>query len=426
MIALQSTCYPSTTYNLQIYHLPSPPIMNYPTLDTADIANKKVLFRAGFDVPLKDGFVQDTTRMEANVPSMKYILDAGGSLIIMAHQGRPKGERLPEFSQKPLVPVLEQLLGVTVQFAEYCTGDETKKMTEALKPGEVLLLENLRYEKGEKSKDAAERDTFGKELASLADVYVNDAFTNCHRDHASMTAVPKYIPGYIGFTVQKEVEGLSKVTNAPKAPVTLIVSGAKIETKVPVIEQFLTHGDDILVGGCIANTLAAAQGYAMGGSKYDEEFVDLAKELLAKGEREDNATIHVPTDFIAATEISESAEATPMTAEEIAGDMAAFDIGPQTMDAYVDHIRSSKTIVWNGPLGLYEIEQFAGATKRVAEAVREATQAGAVSVIGGGDTLDFHDKYGISMDGYTFVSTAGGAMLDYISGKTLPALEVLK
>lgn len=399
--------------------------MQYPTLNQADLSGKKVLLRAGFDVPLKDGKVQDTTRIEAIVPTMKYILDAGASLIIMAHQGRPKGEPIPEFSQRPLVAVLEKLLGTTVQFAERCIGEDAKTKADALMPGEVLLLENLRYEKGEKSKDSAERDAMGQELASFADVYVNDAFTNCHRDHSSMTSVPKCMnEKYIGLNVQKEIEGLSLVTHNPKQPVTLIISGAKAETKVPVIENFLSKAKDIIVGGCVTNTLLAAQGIDIKNSRHDEDYIAKAQEILAAGQSADNATVHLPTDVVCAS--SPDADGHTVAVEKIEDGEAIFDIGPKSIAHYEDILASSGTIVWNGPLGMYEKEQFSHASIAVAAAIKKATAAGAVSVLGGGDTLDVHEKYGISLDGYTYVSTAGGAMLDYISGKELPALVVLQ
>ncbi len=400
--------------------------MTYPQLKDQKLSGKCVLLRAGFDIPLENGEVQDQSRIEAIVPTMKHVIDSGAKLIIMSHQGRPKGERVPEMSQKPLVPVLEKLLGAPIKFCDQCRGGEAKSAVEALQSGEVLLLENLRYEKGEKSKDEAERDGLGKELSELADLYVNDAFTNCHRDHASMTSVPKFIPGCIGFGVQKEIDGLSKAIDDPKKPLTLIISGAKIETKVPVIQNFMDRGDDVLVGGCIANTLIAAQGYDIAKSKYDEEFIDLAQELMLESEVEGKAKIHVPVDAILATEPSEDAEKLNLPTESIAGDMAIFDIGKMTIEQYKTIIKSSGTIIWNGPLGMYELNRFSHATKRIAEAVAESTQNGAVSIVGGGDTLDFHDRYDYSLDAYTFVSTAGGAMLDFIAGKELPALEALK
>lgn len=392
--------------------------MNYPTLATVDLSGKRVLLRAGFDVPMENGIVNDTTRIEAMVPTMRHILDHGASLIIMAHQGRPKGIDLA-FSQKVLVPVLEQLLSARVSFADSCTGPVTLEQAKSLQPGDVLLLENLRFVEGETSKDAAVRDAFAKELAALADIYVDDAFTNAHRDHASMTGVPKYLPGYLGLQIQKEVEGLGKAVNAPKKPVTLIISGSKIETKVPVIERFLETGDNILVGGCIANTLLAASGTNVCKSKYDTEFVELAQGLLSKN----RSKIHLPTDAVVAA--SFDAEARVTSVDAIAEGEAIFDIGPATAESYADIIAESGTVVWNGPLGVYEKEHFAGSSKRIAEALRSAVSKGTVVVIGGGDTLDFHDRYGISMNDYTFASTAGGAMLDYISGKAMPALEAL-
>ncbi len=385
--------------------------MNLPTLDQTNLEGKKVLLRAGFDVPIEDGIVSDTTRIDAVVPTMKYILDQGASLIIMAHQGRPKGEPVPEFSQKPLVPVLEKLLGVPVQFANKCDGEDAKEFAAALKKGEVLLLENLRYEKGEKSKDQTERDALGEVLASLADVYVNDAFTNCHRDHASMTSVPKFmVEKFMGFNVQKEVEGLSKVTSNPENPVTLIISGLKMETKVPVIEQFLDRGDDILVGGGVANTMLVASGQEVALSKVDDEFVPKGSQILEQSEKEDNATVHLPTDGMCAAGPKE--DVSHAAVGSIDPNLIMFDIGPETAAHYAEVIAASKTIVWNGPMGMYEEESFADSTKTIAEAVRSATAAGAVSIIGGGDTLDFHEKYDYSLDAYTFVSTAGGAMLD--------------
>ena len=399
--------------------------MQYPTLDQAELSGKTVLLRAGFDVPMEGGVVVDTSRIESIVPTMQFILEAGASLVIMAHQGRPGGERNMEFSQRPLVPILEKALGRTVAFSDHCCDEKAKLMAHNLQPGEVLLLENLRFEPGEKSKDEAERDAFGRALAELADIYINDAFSNAHRDHASMTAVPKCIPGYLGFNISREIEGLSQAVHSPKRPLTLIVSGAKIETKVPVIKQFLQNGDHILVGGCIANTLLAARGFDIGNSKWDSTFKGLAQELMLESEQDDKATIHLPRDVIVASDPKAHAVKVDIPVEDIEGDMAIFDIGAVSIERYKEIIAQSGTIVWNGPLGLYEINSFSHATKRIAEAIAEATNNGAVSIIGGGDTLDFHERYDYPLDAYSFVSTAGGAMLDFISGKKLPALEAL-
>ena len=398
--------------------------MQYSKLPNANLTGKRVLLRAGFDVPIEDGKVCDTTRIDAMMPTIRFILDAGGSLILMAHQGRPKGKPNPEFSQKPLVPVLEKLLGVTVQFAEECNGGDAKAIAASLAPGEVLLLENLRFVEGEKSSDLSQRNTLGQELASLADVYVNDAFTNCHRDHASMTSVPRFMKEkYIGLNVQKEIEGLSKAIESPAKPVTLIISGLKMETKIPVIRQFLDRGDDILVGGGVANTMLASNGNDMKHSKVDDDFIAVASEILEAGLIDTNANIHLPSDGVWA----DSPEGDPhqSTIDEAADDAIMFDIGSHTLEEYSAIIDASQTIVWNGPMGMYESEGFSAGTKGIAAAVQRATDRGAITIIGGGDTLDFHERYGQSLDTYTFVSTAGGAMLDFISGKTLPALEAL-
>ena len=399
----------------------------YPTLDQADLQGKRVLLRAGFDVPMEDGQVMDTRRIEAIVPTMKHVLNAGASLVIAAHQGRPKGERVEGLSQKPVVAVLEKFLGVPVQFADDVRGDAVQSAAEALKPGEVLLLENLRFDPAEKSKDATERDALGQDLAGLADIYVNDAFSNSHRDHASMTSAPKYLPSYMGLQLQKEVQYLVTALQEAEAPIVLIVSGAKMETKVPIVEQFLRKGDHILVGGCIANTFIAAQGFDVGGSKYEEQWAEKAREIMQESQTEGSAQVHVPHDVLLASEPTEEAESANMSVEQIEGDMNIFDIGQQAVQTYVECIDKAQTIIWNGPLGMHEVEQFSRSTKQVAEALARATKRGALTVVGGGDTLGFHDLYSeYSLSDYSFVSTGGAAMLDLVSGKNLAALEALQ
>lgn len=392
------------------------------TLDKANLDGKKVLLRAGFDVAMEDGKVMDTERIEALVPTMEYILGKKASLIIMSHQGRPKGKRLPEFSQKPITPILEKLLKRPVRFCEECSGKTAEDAVKALKPGEVLFLENLRYEAGEEANDEA----FGKSLSRLGDIYVNDAFTNCHRAHASMVQVPRHLPSYMGLQLAKEVEALSAVVEDPRRPLTLIVSGAKMETKVPVIEHFLDKGDDILLGGCIANTFIAARGFDMGASKFEEKWTEKAQEMMLEAEKVEKADIHVPRDAVVASAPVDGADKVNLPVEDIEGDMAMFDIGKITIERYIKIIEKSGMIVWNGPIGFYEVNRFSHATKRIAEAVAEATKRGAVTIIGGGDTIDFHVRYGYPLDAYTFVSTGGGAMLEFIAGKKLPAIEALR
>ncbi|TSC57681.1 MAG: phosphoglycerate kinase [Candidatus Peregrinibacteria bacterium Greene0416_19] len=393
----------------------------YRTLDGVQLSGKRVLLRAGFDVTIDGGKVMDRERIEALVPTMQEIM-ALSPLIIVSHQGRPKGKRAMAFSQKPIVPVLEEVLGTNVQFAESCVGPETEAITRTLKKGEVLFLENLRFEPGEESNDPA----FAKQLAALGDAYVNDAFTNCHRKHASMVGVPKLLPAYAGRQLEKELQYLSQVVEEPRRPLVLIVSGAKMETKVPVIRRFLDKGDDILLGGCIANTFIAARGFDVGTSRYEEDMTEQAQEMMLEAEKAEKADIHVPRDVVVASEPSESAQKIDLPVEDIMGDMSIFDIGKVTIERYRAAIDKAGMIVWNGPLGLYEMNRFSHGTKRIAEAIAAATKRGAVTIIGGGDTLDFHVRYGYPLDAYTFVSTGGGAMLEYISGKPLQAIELLR
>lgn len=394
----------------------------YRTLTDADVNGKRVLIRAGFDVALENGKVMDTERIEAVLPTIEHILKNGGSAVIMSHQGRPKGKRAMEFSQKPVVEVLEKFLKKPVQFAESCRGPETEKLAKALKPGEILFLENLRFEEGEEKNDPI----LAKDLAHLADLYVNDAFTNCHRKHASMVGVAELLPAYAGLNLAKELEYLSKVHDDPRRPLVLIISGAKLETKVPIIENFLLRGDDILLGGCIANTFIAASGFDVAKSKYEKEYVTKAQELMLEADKEGQANIHVPTDVVVASAPTDDAANLNVPVEAIEGDMAIFDLGKGTMDHFIGIIEKAGMILWNGPLGFYEVSAFAGATKRLAEAVAAATKRGATSIVGGGDTIDFHSRYGFGLNAYTFVSTGGGAMLEYVSGKDLPALTVLE
>ncbi|MBP9850868.1 MAG: phosphoglycerate kinase [Candidatus Peribacteraceae bacterium] len=397
--------------------------MSYHLLADADLKDKRVLLRAGFDLPMSDdGKVEDVTRVEAIKNTMKFIIDSGAVLIIMAHQGRPKNGPEEKFSQKPLTKVLEKVLTTTVHFASDCIGPEAEKTVAAAKPGEVVLLENLRFHPEEKKNDPA----FSQSLAKLADIYVNDAFTNCHRVHASMVGVAKLLPAYMGFNLEQEIQHLTVAIENTERPVTLIIAGSKMETKVPVIERFLEKGDHILVGGCIANTLIAARGFDVGASKYDESEIELAQTLMLESSKEGKAKIHVPRDVVVANELSETAVKLDLPVEDILGDMAIYDVGKITIERYLEAIKSSKLLIWNGPLGVYEFNRFSHATKRIAEAIAEATKGGAISLIGGGDTIDFHLRYKFSLKAYSFVSMGGGAMLEFISGKRFESLSVLE
>ncbi len=390
---------------------------NYKQLADLDIAGKRVLLRAGFDVPMENGAVTDTTRIAAIVPTMMSILNAGGSLVIMAHQGRPKGKIVPEESQKPLVPILESMLGRPVEFAPSCIGDDTVAMTKALKGGGVLLLENLRYDSREEANDPV----FAAELAKNGDVYVCDAFSNAHRSHASMVGVPMLLPSAMGLQMQQEVENLSKVL-AAKDGLCVIVSGAKLETKVPVIEAFIGRAQTLVVGGAIANTFLAATGRTIGTSLSDPSEVPTARRIIDAA----GAALLLPTDAIVATSPKDGASARVVTVDDIPPNEAVLDLGPASAQAIADAVAKAKVVVWNGPLGFCEEEAFSKTTVVVANAIVHATAAGAFTVIGGGDTLDVHERYDMSLQPYSFVSTGGGAMLDFLANGDLPALAVLR
>ena len=397
-------------------------MQSYRTLDQARVSGKRVLLRAGFDLPMEKGKVTDITRVKAILKSMQYVVKGGGILVLLAHQGRPKSGPDPQFSQKPIVPVLEKLLRTKVHFAKDCVGPEAEKTVSKAKPGEVVLLENLRFHPEEKRNDVS----FAKQLKKLGDLYVNDAFTNCHRDHASMLALAKLLPAFMGFTLAEEVKNLAPIVKSPKRPLTLIIAGAKMETKVPVIEHFLKKGDHILVGGCIANTFIAGRGFSVAASKYDEEGMEQAQDLMLKSEKPRRAKIHVPPDVVVASELSETAEKIDLPVDDIEGDMCIFDIGKVTVKRYCELIERSKMIVWNGPLGVYEFNRFSHASKRIAESIARATKKGAISIIGGGDTIDFHLRYKYPLSAYSFVSMGGGAMLEFIGGKRFASLKALE
>ncbi len=397
-------------------------MQQYRTLDQAELKGKRILLRAGFDVPMEKGNVIDVTRIEAILPTMKHIVNAGAVLVLMAHQGRPKDKPDPQFSQEPLVPVLKKLLKTTVYFSKDTVGPGAKTVVDAAKPGEVVLLENVRFSPGEKKNDPV----FAKQLAALGDVYVNDAFTNCHREHASMVAVAKLLPAYMGLTLEQEIKHLTPILESPKKPLTLIIAGSKMETKVPVIQRFLSKGDYVLTGGCIANTFIAARGFSVGASKHDEEGIEQAQEFMLESEKPGRAKIQIPRDVVVASELSEKAQRIDIPVEDVEGDMCIFDIGAVTVKRYCDAIAQSEMIVWNGPLGVYECKPFSHSSTLIAEAMAAAAKRGAVTIIGGGDTIDFHMKYDYPLSVYTFVSMGGGAMLEFIAGKKFQSLQALE
>ncbi|MDD4287706.1 MAG: phosphoglycerate kinase [Candidatus Peribacteraceae bacterium] len=402
--------------------------MRYLLLKEAKLKGKRVLVRVDHNIETDaGGKLKSDKKMRASLPTLQLLLKMGARLILMTHVGRPKGKPDPKLSTRMAAEHLKTLLpGVRITHTTDVVGSQVAKLASALKDGEILYLENVRFSPEEEG-SPSEQTAFGQALAALADAYVNDAFASCHTyEEASTCAVARLLPAYPGPGLLQESQMLASVLDDPRRPVTLIISGAKMETKIPVIRSFLHKGDDILLGGCIANTFIAARGFEVGTSKYEEDQVERAQELMLEGEKVALADIHVPRDVVVATEATEAATKLDLPLENVAGDMMVLDVGKVTIERYKKIIEKSGTIIWNGPLGMYELNRFSHGTKRIAEAIVEATNKGAISIIGGGDTIDFHMKYKYPMDGYTFVSTGGGAMLEMLSGEEMPALKALE
>ncbi len=382
------------------------------TLKDLDVKGKRVLMRVDFNVPLENGVVGDDTRIRAAMPSIKYVLDHGGSLVLMSHLGRPKGKAVDSMRMKPVADYLAKLLGKPVKTTSDCIGPEVEAAAKSLKPGEVLVIENLRFHPEEEGGD----DAFAKKLAGLGDLYVNDAFGTAHRAHASVAGVPKYLPAAAGFLMEKEVKYLGDMLAKPERPFVAILGGAKVSDKVTVIENLLKKVDAILIGGAMTYTFMKAQGKAVGGSLVEAERVDLAKELLGKAA----GKIVLPVDHVVAKEVAAGAEKKTV-GNEIPDGWKGLDIGPKTIALYSGKIKTAKTVVWNGPMGVFEIDDFAAGTKAVAEAVAESA---AVTIIGGGDSAAAVEKFGLA-DKMTHVSTGGGASLEFLEGQVLPGVAAI-
>jgi phosphoglycerate kinase len=381
-----------------------------------EFQNKKVLVRCDFNVPIAEGVIQDPARIDASLDTIRYILEHGGSAVLCSHLGRPK-ERSAALSLKPVAEYLSTVLGQKIKLAPDCVGDHTGKMVEALKPGEALLLENLRFHHEEEAND---RD-FSHELARHKQAYVNDGFGTAHRAHASTVGVTKFIAERAaGFLMMRELEALRAVTENPKRPSIAIMGGAKVSDKIGLIKNLLNKVDAILIGGAMAYTFLKAQGIAIGRSRVEDDKLELAKELLAQAASK-GVKIVLPSDHIVAA--APQADATPHTVTEIPSEMMGLDIGPQTVAAFIAEIERAKTVIWNGPLGLFEIPAFAGGTNRVGEAL--ANQIGVVSIIGGGDTAAAvaHVPWAGK---FTHISTGGGATLEFLEGRELPGVKALE
>lgn len=391
---------------------------------TFNFSGKKALIRVDFNVPLNDKFeITDDTRIRAAIPTIKKILEDGGSVILMSHLGRPKEGPTNKYSLKHLVPHLSELLGTKVGFADDCIGAQAKEKAAALKPGEVLLLENLRFYKQEEKGDK----DFAKQLASLGDVYVNDAFGTAHRAHASTAIIADFFPEgkkLFGLLMENEVKSAEKVLKSAEKPFTAIMGGAKVSDKILLIENLLERADHIIIGGGMAYTFFKAQGGKVGNSLVEEDRLQTAKELLEKAKAK-NVKIHLPADSVIADKFDANANTATADNNDIPDGWMGLDIGEKAIKEFREVILASKTILWNGPMGVFEMEKFQKGTKAVAEAIAEATQKGAFSLIGGGDSVAAINQFGYA-DKVSYVSTGGGAMLEFFEGKELPGIKAIK
>jgi phosphoglycerate kinase len=389
-------------------------MFNKKTIKDVDFNGKRVLVRVDFNVPVKDGQVGDDTRIRAALPTLQYLMDHGASLVLCSHLGRPKGEPKPEFSLRPVAAYLSDLIGKPVAFADDCIGPAARKAAEALKPGEVLLLENTRFHAGETKNDPE----MSRQLASLADLYVNDAFGSAHRAHASTEGVAHILPGVAGFLMEKEIQYLGQAIADPKHPFIAILGGAKISDKIGVIRNLLSKADQVLIGGGMANTFFKAQGYPVGESLVEEEALETARQLVRDGSKH----LRLPVDIVIADKFEADAERKVMAMGPVPDGWRILDIGPETVAAYKKAVMGAGTVVWNGPMGVFEFPRFAEGTVGVAKAVAES---GATSIIGGGDSVAAVKQAGLA-DKITHISTGGGASLEMLEGITLPGVAALQ
>ena len=391
------------------------------SLQDLDVAGKRVFLRCDLNVPLKDGAITDDGRIRASLPTIKILLAAGASLVIAAHLGRPKGEVKPELSLAPVAKRLSELLATPVIFPGEVTGAKVTSAASALQPGEILLLENIRYSAAETSKDESERHIFAQELAALADVYVGDGFGAVHRKHASVYDLPQLLPHAAGTLVSAEVEVLKKLTIDPARPYGVVLGGAKVSDKIGVIATLLNKVDVMAIGGGMVFTFLAAQGREIGSSLVENDLIPTVKELIEKAESS-GVRLILPTDIVVAPEFKVDAPATTVSADAIPADQMGLDIGPDSAAAFAAAIESCQTVFWNGPMGVFEFPNFAHGTKVVAEAL---TKVSGISVVGGGDSAAAVRALGFADSDFGYISTGGGASLEYLEGKELPGLRAL-
>jgi phosphoglycerate kinase len=393
---------------------------NFRTLDDADVKNKRVLLRVDLNVPMENGKVSDATRIERMTPTITEIADKGGKVILLSHFGRPK-ERNPKDSLKPVAAAVANIIRRPVAFAEDCVGGQAEAAVKAMQPGDILCLENTRFHAGEEKNDPA----FTASLAKLGDLWVNDAFSAAHRAHASTEGLGHLLPAYAGRSMQAELDALQKALEAPQRQVAAIVGGAKISTKLDLLGNLIAKVNVLIVGGAMANTFLAARGKSVGKSLCEHELAGTARDILAKAKARD-CEIVLPVDVVMAQKFEAHAPSRAIDVDHVGAGEMILDIGPCSIEHVVSVLARSKTLVWNGPFGAFELEPFDNGTVAVAEAAAELTQAGhLVSVAGGGDTVAALNAAGVT-ERFTYVSTAGGAFLEWLEGKPLPGVEILK
>lgn len=392
--------------------------------DLGDLRGKTVLLRSDLNVPLDGSTITDDGRIRASVPTIQELTKAGARVVVVAHLGRPKGEPEAKYSLQPVVGRLSELLGQDVAFATDTVGDSARSTVESLGDGDVALLENLRFNAGETSKDEAERKQFAEQLASLADVFVSDGFGVVHRKQASVYDVAQLLPSAMGGLVKTEVEVLKQLTENPKRPYAVVLGGAKVADKLAVIENLMQTADRLLIGGGMVFTFLAAEGHEVGKSLLDTEQIETVKGYIAKA-KELGVEIVLPSDVVVAPEFAADKGHEVVSIDAIPADQMGLDIGPESAKLYASKLTDCKTVFWNGPMGAFEMEPFAAGTKAVAQALVEATENGALTVVGGGDSAAAVRQLGFSDDQFGHISTGGGASLEYLEGKELPGISVL-
>lgn len=391
--------------------------MDKKTMQDVDVNGKKVFVRVDYNVPMDDKQnITNDTRIRATLPTLKYLLEHNAALVLACHLGRPKGERVPKYSVQPVARRLAELIGKEVKYAPDCVGPEAEKLAAALKPGEILLLENLRYHKEEEKNDPQ----FAKQLAALADIAVNDAFGVSHRAHASVEGIAKHIEMVAGFLMEKEIRFVGQAVTNPERPFVAIIGGAKVSDKIGVISNLLDKVDTLIIGGGMAHTFDAAKGYGIGKSICEPDKYELALELLKKAQAK-GVKVVLPVDLVIADKFAPDAKTRIVDVDKVDPDWQALDSGPKTSALYAEALRDAKTVVWNGPMGVFEMDAFAKGTEAVAKAVADSS---ATSIVGGGDSIAALKKTGLS-DKITHISTGGGATLEFLEGKVLPGIAAI-